>query len=322
MPPFAQTLLSLGRLLLLQEQPQAQPSAFEWTYVWLGLGGLLLTLAVLAFGYLLVRRKWSWVSRVVRHSALRRADRFLAEHVPGMWGVIRRRFDAHQWHGLALTVAACFAFVAVYLFALITESWTDEDALYALDQRVYEWLVGATGEWVVSAMQVVTHLGDGLVVTLLSLALGGILLLRRHRWEVLALALSVGVGAAVMHGLKWVFERARPIEQAGQAVGHSFPSGHTFMAMTLYGFGIYLVWRFSSRDGVRIGATVALTLLIVLVGLSRVILRVHWVSDVAGGLAIGLAWLIVSLVLTRSLREYRSQGRASALSDSGAAGEE
>lgn len=72
---------------------------------------------------------------------------------------------------------------------------------------------------------------------------------------------------------------------------------------------IYLAWRFSKRDAVRFGVTIALTLLIVLAGLSRVILRVHWVSDVAGGFTVGLLWLIVSLVLSRDVPVPGTSGR-------------
>lgn len=300
--PYRYSLVSTGVLL------QEQASSFQWTYIWLAAGGLVLALAILAFAYLLVRRRWDGLSRLLQHPVLHRADQKLSEHVPRLWGHIRRRFTVHQWHGLALTVAGVVTFAALYLFALITESWTEEDALYAFDQRIYGWLVASMNQQMTSFMHVVTHFGDGLTVTLVSLMLGGFLLLRRYRWEVVSLFLSVGVGSAVMWGLKWVFERSRPGEQLARAAGHSFPSGHSFMAMTLYGFLIYLTWRFAKHDAVRVGVTVLLTLLIFLVGLSRVILRVHWVSDVAGGFTVGLAWLVCSLVLTRALQTY-SAGR-------------
>jgi undecaprenyl-diphosphatase len=284
--------------------------AFGWTLVWLAATALLLVLAILAFGYLLARRRWDELSRLLRHPALAAVDRRLSERVPWLWRHIRRRFTVRQWHGLALTVAGVVSFAALYLFALVTEGWTEEEELYALDQLVYGWLVESMNQPVTAFMQRITHLGDGLTVAVLGLVLAVFLLVRRDRRELTALALSVGVGSAMMWGLKWLFERARPGEQLADALGHSFPSGHAFLAMTLYGFVIYLTWRLVRRDAVRIAVTVALTLVVFLVALSRVILRVHWVSDVAGGLTVGLAWLVCSLVLSRALEAWLASRRA------------
>jgi undecaprenyl-diphosphatase len=155
-------------------------------------------------------------------------------------------------------------------------------------------------------MRAVTHFGDGLTVALIGLVLGIGLLVRRRYWEVVSLVLAVGVGYAAMWGLKAIFVRDRPGDRLAEVLGHSFPSGHSFAAMTLYGFMIYLTWRYLRHDAVRIGVTIALILLILQVGLSRILLRVHWVSDVAGGFAVGVAWLVFSLVLTRALRAFLS----------------
>lgn len=294
-----------NELLLLQEQV----ASFRWTYVWLALGGLLLVLAALAFAYLLVKRRHDGIGRLLRHPALGYVDQMLSKHIPGVWRVIRRRFTLHQWHGLALTGAGGVVFVSFYLFLMITEDWTDQDTLYAFDQRIYSWLLGSMNEQVAAFMQVITHLGDGLTATLISLVLGIFLLLHRRKWQVVALLLSVGVGSALNWGLKWIFERSRPGERLADSLGHSFPSGHSFTAMVLYGFIIYLTWLLVKSDGVRIGVTLLLTLLIFLIGLSRVILRVHWVSDVAGGLSIGLAWLVCSLIISRALQAFYSPSR-------------
>lgn len=287
--------------LLLQ-----QASTFSWTYIWLTIGGLLLALMILAFAYLLAQHSWGWQHRLLGHPVFSNVDQVLSDRIPRLWSFIRRRFTIQQWHGLALTVAIVFIFAAVYLFVLITESWAEQEALYRFDQRVYTWLIDALDGQMIAAMQIFTHVGDGLTITAISVLLGGFLLLRRFWWQVVSLFFSVGVGAALMQGLKWIFERSRPTDQLAQAAGHSFPSGHTFLAMTLYGFVIYLIWRFSKHDAVRIGATIVLVLLIFLVGLSRVILRVHWVSDVVGGFTIGLGWLICSVVLSRLLQAYAS----------------
>lgn len=294
-------------LVWLQEK---EVLGFEWTYLWLAAGGVLLVLAVLAFVYLLLRQQGGRLHDLVQHSALGRIDRWLRAHMPGLHRVLEQRFTVHRWHGLALTVGVLVLFGMAYLFVLITEGWTSEETLYAFDQQIYEWLVGAMNEQVTGFMKVATHLGDTWTIVGVSAAVGGYLAFRRHWWHVVSLVLAVGAGAGVMMGLKWAFERSRPEEQLAQAAGHSFPSGHSFMAVALYGFLMYLFWRFSKHDAVRIGATILFTFVILVVGLSRIVLRVHWVSDVAGGFTVGLAWLVCSAVLTHALHVAVSGRRA------------
>ena len=284
-------------------------SAPGWTYVWLVFGGLLFVMMMLAFAYLLLRRQ-NLSRRLLQHSAFIRVDRWLSDHVPRLWTFVRRRLSTHPWHGLTLTAAIIFIFAAAYLFVMITESWTEHEALYRYDQQIYNALLAASNGEMTAFMQVITHGGDGLTITIISLLLGGGLLLRRYWWQVVSLFLSVGVGAALMWSLKWGFERGRPSEQIIQAAGHSFPSGHAFLAMTLYGFAIYLIWRFIKHNAMRMGITVLLVILIFLVGLSRVTLRVHWVSDVVGGFTIGLGWLVCSLVLSRVFQAYFTSRKA------------
>jgi len=291
---------------------QEQTPAFRWTYVWLAIIGLLLALAVLTFGYLLVKRQWMWLERLLDHPAIRGIEQGLARHFPRIWGFIQARFSTREWRGLALTTASVLLFAAVYVFALVTESWMSEEELYAFDQRIYGWLVEAMSPLALTFMRVVTYFGDLVTVFIVSVPIAGYLFYLKHKWRLIELIVAVGGGAAVMLGLKLIFARTRPEDQLSSAVGHSFPSGHSFMSSAFYGFLIYITWRMVRSDTVRIGTTILLVLLICAVGLSRVVLRVHWLSDVVGGFAAGLGWLICSIIIMEAVRNYSRSSPSSA----------
>lgn len=271
------------------------------TYVVLAVGALVLLLSALAFAYLLVLRR-GWGSGLVRHPLLAQMDTVLSARVPSLWKFLRARFTIGQWHGLALTIGSVALFLGAFAFAAIAESWADEEGLYQLDERVGAWLAASMGERTTSFMRVMTRFGDSEVVTALSIAIGLYLLYRRYHWHLLTLVLAPGLGSAVVVGLKELFQRTRPESEAAALLGHSFPSGHSFAAMSFYGLMIYLIWRRVRNDWIRIVTTILFAVIIFLVGLSRIMLRVHWLSDVLGGFTLGLAWLVCSIVLTYAIQ--------------------
>ena len=116
-----------------------------------------------------------------------------------------------------------------------------------------------------------------------------------RRWK-------LGVSAAVNLLLAWllnerlkaIFHRPRPADPwLVQETGLSFPSGHSMVSMAFYGFLIYLVWRCVRNKKTRNILTAVLGALILLIGLSRIYLGVHYVTDVLGGFLIGLCYLTV-----------------------------
>ena len=115
-------------------------------------------------------------------------------------------------------------------------------------------------------------------------------------------------GGLVVLGLKALFARDRPADQIIQATGFSFPSGHAFASTVFYGMMVYLVFRLTERTWARAMAVVIGPLMILSVGLSRVYLNVHYLSDVLGGWLAGATWLgacllVIDVVETR----YRSR---------------
>ena len=111
--------------------------------------------------------------------------------------------------------------------------------------------------------------------------------------RVFAISLS---SLILMFLLKWLFQRKRPLSPLLQAArGLSFPSGHAIMSVSFFGLLVYWVVNSELPHAVIILLTVILVMLIIMIGFSRVYLRVHYASDVLAGFIIGLIWLLITL---------------------------
>jgi undecaprenyl-diphosphatase len=135
----------------------------------------------------------------------------------------------------------------------------------------------------------VTLLGEPVLLTVAALVLA-VALARRGRRRLALFVLVARVGAAVLStGLKLAVDRARPVfdEPVATALGASFPSGHALGSAAFYATAAVLLQPFTRRDRLLLTGAVLVS---ALVAASRVLLGVHYPSDVAAGLLIGLGW--------------------------------
>lgn len=135
---------------------------------------------------------------------------------------------------------------------------------------------------------------------------------RGWRWLALKVLLISFSTSILNQLLKRYFERPRPETALLEQSGMSFPSGHAMIGGAFYGVLIYIVWRTVRAEVWRWVLTLLLTLLVLLIGFSRIYLRVHYATDVLAGYAIGLLWLMLSLYFMRRLeasysRKYEQQ---------------
>ena len=115
----------------------------------------------------------------------------------------------------------------------------------------------------------------------------GFLLARRRVAETIALASGFVLTEITFHVLKASVDRVRPPDSLVDTSGSAYPSGHAAMAVTY--LAIAFVLARSGPATRRIAIVLTGLVLGVLIGLSRVVLRAHWLSDVGGGWATGLA---------------------------------
>jgi undecaprenyl-diphosphatase len=183
---------------------------------------------------------------------------------------------------------------------IVNQAREDGNLSYG-DLQATTWIAGLIGPGFTGLMQDISLLGSrGAVLAAVAILALGLLL--RKRWRDTALLLLAYGGSEMTVALvKSYCQRPRPPAPLVLAHGYSFPSGHAVNIVLICGFMTYLLWPVWRRARAR-GLTLAAALcLILLVGFSRIYLRVHWLDDVLAGYAIGLAWLLISKGLTGAI---------------------
>jgi membrane-associated phospholipid phosphatase len=175
-----------------------------------------------------------------------------------------------------------------------------------IDMAIFERLEPLTSPDNNKLMLFITFLGKHQFLIPANLLLIFYFLFARHQtWFSIRVATIALSSLALMFLLKYLFRRKRPLSPLLKAAkGLSFPSGHAIMAVTFYGLLLYILLHTIDISWLKYLLTGLLVLLIILIGYSRVYLRVHYASDVLAGFIIGLLWLWISLSVLNGLEQY------------------
>lgn len=158
-----------------------------------------------------------------------------------------------------------------------------------IDETIYNLIIKLMTINTTSIMIFISFLGSA--VTLITLTISFILLLKNRR-DSKYIALNLILVFLLNRIIKFIIARPRPqILRLVQEEGYSFPSGHAMVAMGFYGFLIYLTYRNIKNKKIKYPLTIFLSILILLIGISRIYLGVHYATDVIGGFVIGIICL-------------------------------
>jgi undecaprenyl-diphosphatase len=139
-------------------------------------------------------------------------------------------------------------------------------------------------------------------VFLIVIYLGVLYYLLRNTYKRQAVQLVIIVSASFLWStlLKQFFHRPRPsLPHLDYVISYSFPSGHTLSTFTLCGILAWLAFKSKHHFAIKLTATVALFLYACLIGISRIYLHVHYLSDVLAGACFALCWLAFSAVVIK-----------------------
>lgn len=225
-------------------------------------------------------------------------------------GLLRRlgQLPLVQSLGIQLIIGLVFSLALLALFGNIAENVVEQDTLVQIDTELANALHAQASPGIIAFYRALSFVGmQG--VWVLSLIVAALLAVRR-RWLYLGVWAAALIGGILLNQLlKALFARPRPVfvDPIALEQTYSFPSGHSMLSLIAFGMVAFFLWRLiASRSG-RILAVFAAVLLVILIGISRMALGVHYLSDVLGGFAAGGVWLVACL--TACLTIERRRGR-------------
>jgi len=197
-----------------------------------------------------------------------------------------------EYLSLHLLVGLAVSVLGLWIFSHLAEDVVQNEPLVKFDITLANVLhAGATAQSTTFFL-VVTAFG-GQIIQILTVLLS-LFFIWRRQWLFLVIWLAALIGGQVLNCLlKTWFARPRPsfTDPIAVASYYSFPSGHAMMSFIAYGMLAYFLLLYIKNLRLRILLIFATVLLVVLVGISRLYLGVHYFSDVVGGFAAGAIWL-------------------------------
>jgi undecaprenyl-diphosphatase len=208
----------------------------------------------------------------------------------------------------SLAIGSAVMLAGVFVFVLLASALTQGSPLIRFDQAVSDALRSNLAPWALQVAAALTHLADTATLTVLCVVGTLVLVARRQRGLALAWLLAIAGNGILNQSLKQLIDRVRPLDPEGalRVPGWSFPSGHSSGAEVAYGMLAYLALRLLPKAW-HLPVLVAAVVLVFTVGISRVVLRVHFASDVAAGFASGSAWLALCITSAELVLWWRAR---------------
>lgn len=211
---------------------------------------------------------------------------------------------------LVLVLGGIAAIGAGYLFVELAEAaGLTNSAVYRVDQFIHTWFGHERQSALTVLLDTATNIGGSISLGSIVAVVAVILFARKERASAIFVVVTAGTGALLNLGLKMIFARARPDLTSAISVArwYSFPSGHAMGSFITFGALAYIVlrqpWPWGAKSA---GLAIAVTI-VVLVGLSRVYLGVHWASDIAGGWSAGTVWLASAVAAFEIILRLRDE---------------
>jgi membrane-associated phospholipid phosphatase len=205
---------------------------------------------------------------------------------------------------MEIIVGSSLAALAFLLFADLSNRVLAQEVL-VFDQTITQQLYVLRSPVLTPVMLFLSFLGGVWTLLIGSTTLILYLLWKNYRREAILFLFTFATGFTLNLILKYVIARTRPdIAPLIQEILFSYPSGHSMNAFVFYALLAYLTFHFTRNTVLTLGITGVCMILILLIGVSRVYLGVHYPSDVLAGFLAGAGWFLTVLVVERTLKAF------------------
>lgn len=180
-------------------------------------------------------------------------------------------------------------FCMVLFFSILKDIFRNE--IWEFDNQIYKYISKFISDPVTLIFKIITNCSSAVFVLILTML---IVFIPKDKRYGKYITINLIIVTLLNQILKYIIQRPRPTEfRIINESGYSFPSGHSMVSMAFYGFIIYLVYHNVENKKVKWFLCTILTMLIPLIGISRIYLGVHYTSDVIGGFCLSMAYLII-----------------------------
>lgn len=167
----------------------------------------------------------------------------------------------------------------------------------AFDEFTYEIITTFKSDFLTGFYKFITFFASEIMVLFISLMF--LLIFKNKKYGIFVLLNAFNI-VFLNVLLKSLFMRDRPYDlMIITETGYSFPSGHAMASLGFYGFIIYLLWHFNLDKKFKILFSTLLSILIILIGQSRIYLGVHYASDILAGYLVSASYLIIYISLLK-----------------------
>ena len=226
----------------------------------------------------------------------------LRNNYPKQYDALSQRLTVKHFYGLPLTLLILIMGYISALFFGLVEDVVTSDTIVAMDYFASHQMSMLSESPIVKFFILITSFASTATTCLIVFLTCVLCWVTRQRYILIGLLVAV-LGSTIFTFLsKLLFQRDRPVDILLFEQTDSFPSGHATITVALYGFLAYLAIRFSRTFSHQVRIVVMTVFFSILVGLSRIVLNEHYLSDVLGGYLVGTLWLTVAISVTEWLR--------------------
>jgi len=206
-------------------------------------------------------------------------------------------------------VTTIFSIIVLFIiFFIFVASRIQGAEIIAFDKIIIDFVqsfqTDATTKWTI----VLTDMGSIKFISIAIVVGAGLLCLYKKFSLAVFLILAPSLGGLLNKFLKWIFKRERPdILPIITEHGYSFPSGHSMGSLLFYGSAAYVLLHIWKSAGIKAVTIIVACLFILMIGISRIYLGVHYPTDVVGGYAVGFSFLLVCIFVFRYYEERKNK---------------